>query len=473
MATLRGQNEKSVEVFAFGAKAGCLAILGAWLALAFGAVDSFAARNTRQLVSRSAAARNGLERAWFAQVAVDPQRSRVSKWLLYYDRIYAVTSSGLVTALDAETGEIYWTRHVGTSGFAAFGPGANNEYLGVVGGSKLYIYGRDDGRLIWSRKLGSAPSSGPALTNDRAFIALMSGRIEGYSLHEPEVQPWYYTSKGRTFLRPTATGDVVSWPTNAGNLYVCNPEGPKISFRLETNDDIVTSPAASPPYLYIASMDGYLYCMNENTGREKWRFSTGYAIVSSPAIVGDQAYVASRQPALHAVNAETGRERWRVRGASDFVAQGKDRVYAADQFGNLLVIDTTTGQQIGRLDAAEDSMTLVNDQTDRIFLANDRGLIQCLHEIGVSEPVIYREPVGAETQQEPAEEGDDAVADAVEPVDDQVDQSADPPPFGADAADEPSDDDSPFGGSDNAVDDDNPFGVPSDSAIEDNPFGDF
>ena len=88
----------------------------------------FANRSARQLVSRAAAARNGLERAWFAQVALDPQRSRVSTWYLYADSAYAVTSSGLVTAVHAETGETLWTRHVGSSGFAAYGPGANEDY---------------------------------------------------------------------------------------------------------------------------------------------------------------------------------------------------------------------------------------------------------------------------------------------------------------------------------------------------------
>ena len=283
----------------------------------------------------------------------------------------------------------------------------------------------------------------------------MSGRIEGYSLTEPQLQPWYYTSKGRTFLRPTTTGQVVSWPTNTGNLYVCNADGPKISFRLETNDDIVTSPAESSPYLYIASTDGYLYCMHELTGEEKWRFSTGYSILSSPAIVGEQAYVASRQPALHAVDVETGRELWQVKGVSHFAAQGKDRVYASDRFGNLLTIDAASGALVGRLSVAEGSYTLVNDQTDRIYLVNNVGLIQCLREIGASEPTSYGRRAAREA-------GDDAVDEEAEAAADEPTPPVDGLPEASPEEEEPEEEE--------PVGDPSPFGETGDFDFE-SPFG--
>jgi outer membrane protein assembly factor BamB len=350
------------------------------------------ARGETPLVSQEQAARNGLERAWFAQIPVDPSRSRVSTWYLYYDRLYAVTDSGILTALNAETGEQLWAKQVGKPGRAAFGPGANEKYLGIVSGAKLYLLDRRDGRALWVHELGSAPSSGPALSRNYAYVALVTGRIEGYKLEDPAAQPWYYQSMGRTMLRPTTTGEVVSWPTTAGYLYVSRAENPGVLFRLQTNDDIVTSPAEAEPYLYIASLDGYIYAIHELTGREKWRYSTGFTITSSPAIVGKQVYVASAEPALFCLNAETGQELWSVAGVSHFGAQGKQRVYASDKYGNLLVIDAKTGGVLSRMRVDEGEYTLVNPQSDRLFLVNDRGLVQCLHEIGAKDVTMYRHP---------------------------------------------------------------------------------
>lgn len=353
------------------------------------------------LVPHDEAARHGLQRAWFAQVPIDPSRSRITQWYLYHDRLYSVSDSGIVSALDAETGELLWAKQVGKPGYPAFGPGANDDYLGVVSGSKLYLLDRHDGRLQWARRLGSAPSSGPALSEDYAFVALVTGRIEGYNLNDPAAQPWYYQSKGRTYLRPTTTGNIVSWPTSQGYLYASRADDPGVLYRLETNSDIVTSPAAQEPYLYIAAHDGYLYCLNQLNGEEQWRYSTGYAVDSSPAIVGDQAYVASLQPALHAVDAKTGRELWITPGISHFAAQGKQRVYASDKYGNLLVLDAKSGRPVSRMAVAEGFKTLVNDQTDRIFLVNDRGLVQMLHEIGAEQPTLHRPPAAPPTEVTP------------------------------------------------------------------------
>jgi outer membrane protein assembly factor BamB len=350
------------------------------------------ARAANMLVSYDEAARMGLERSWFAQAPVDPGRSRISTWFHYFDAIYCVSDSGIITAFNSETGAQLWTRRIGSTGVAAFGPDANEKYLALISGSTMYILDRASGRLQWSREVGGAPSTGPALSTEYAYVALATGRVEGYKLDDPKKQPWYYQSKGRTYLRPTTTGRVVSWPTSEGYLYVSRADDPGILFRLQTNDDIVTSPAEQDPYIYIASRDGYLYCMHELTGREHWRFATGYPVTSSPAIVGDHAYVASIEPTLHCVNSESGARLWSVSGASHFAAQGKERVYASDRYGNLIVLDSKTGSVLGELPTAEGMSTLVNDQTDRVYLVNDRGLVQCLHEIGAVEPTLYRKP---------------------------------------------------------------------------------
>lgn len=410
----------------------------------------------RMLVTYDEAARNGLERAWFAQVPVDAGRSRITTWYLHDDRLYSVSDSGLVTALNAETGAQLWTQQIGKPGVAAFGPEANSKYLGVVSGSRIYLLELDTGRLKWSRELGSAPSSGPALSNDYAYVALITGRIEGYKIDDPEAPPWYYQSKGRTYLRPTTTGNVVSWPTSEGYLYVSGADKPGVRFRLETNADIVTSPAEMDPYLYIASLDGYLYCLDETNGREKWRYATGWPIRSSPAIVGKNAYVASIEPELHCLDAATGHALWQVAGVSHFAAQGKQRIYASDRYGTLVILDAKTGSLVGRMPTGVGMQTLVNDQSDRIFLVNDRGLVQCLREIGAVEPTLYRQTKPAEP---PAKERDKPAAQGAAPT---VEAGAEPNPFkpadAAKPADEPpADAGAPQAAEPAAPDDVNPF----------------
>jgi hypothetical protein len=198
--------------------------------------------------------------------------------------------------------------------------------------------------------------------------------------------------------------------------------------------------------------------MHELSGDEQWRFSTGYSITSSPAVVGDTVYVASFEPALHAVDTATSKERWSAPGASHFAAKGKDRVYASDRYGNLLLLDAKTGVRQGRIPVAEGIKTLVNDQTDRIFLVNDRGLVQCFREIGAGQPTRYRQPIGQAAAAEEAD-ADDAPATQASPFNEEP--PADAPdgeetPFVAEPDAEPADEpaDEPM---EEPADDDNPF----------------
>jgi hypothetical protein len=212
------------------------------------------------------------------------------------------------------------------------------------------------------------------------------------------------------------------------------------------------------PYLYVASLDGYLYAMNELTGLEQWRYATGFPVTSSPAIVGEHAYVASLEPVLHCLDAKTGARLWRAPGVSHFATQGKARVYASDRYGNLVILDSKTGALVGRLRTAEGLKTVVNDQTDRLFLVNDRGLVQCLREIGAVEPTLYRKPAevvaaeeaaaAAAAEEAPTEEA--AAPEATEPApaeDGAFDEAAEAP------LDEPPADEPPPEGDDP----DNPF----------------
>lgn len=355
---------------------------------------------TSPLVPRTAAAQVGLERAWFAQIGADPALSEVTAWTLHHDRIFGVSNTGTAFAIDSETGERLWIRQIGKRGYRAFGPGANSKSVAIVSGSKIYVLNRDDGRIMFSRDLGSAPGAGPALTEEYAFVVLITGRVEGYRLDDAKAQPWYYNSRGRAFLRPVTTGGVVSWPTNAGLLYVSSATDPGLLYRIQTNDEIIAPPAELDGNLYIASLDGYLYSINGLTGNEQWRFATGWPIESQPAVVGDRAYVSSLEPAIHAINTKTGDEVWDIPGASQFVAEGKSRVYAADPMGELLILDSKSGATLGTLSTAEGVYPLVNDQTDRIFLVNKHGLVQCLQEVGASQPLEHRELKAAPPKKE-------------------------------------------------------------------------
>ena len=362
-----------------------------------------AASFAKHLVSNQEATRLGLQRAWFAQVRVDSAQQKVVQWVLDQGQLFALTRGGTIQSLDSETGEILWTAEIGAGKTPAVGIGVNSKYVATLHAGQLHLLDRADGQHLWSRPIGGPTCAAPALGENHAYVALLSGRVEGYPLDNPSAFAWQYQSLGHTYQCPTITGNTMSWPSDRGLLYVAQANSPRVLFRVEANDEIVAAPASQTPYLYVGSLDGYFYCFHETSGSERWRYATGYAITTQPAVVGNKAFVASEAPALHAVDALTGQALWQAEGVEQFVAAGRHHTYGMDRYGALMVLDSGSGALAGRLATGAGSTALVNNQSDRIFLVNDRGLVQCLHEVDAIQPTWHQATQAADSTPESAE----------------------------------------------------------------------
>jgi len=394
--------------------------------------------SANQLVTFEQASKNGLQRAWFAQARVDPARNQVARWTLSENELFALTTTSTVHAMNAETGKTRWIAQVGNPNYPSDGPVTNSNRVALLNGSTLYLLDRGDGHVLWTREVGDAAVTAPVLSETFAYVALTSGRIEGFPLDSPTGDSWQYQSVGRIFHSPAATGQFVAWPTDRGYLYVGNADQRRVFFRIETAEDIIAAPAEWGSLFFVASLDGCLYCYDGLTGNQRWRYSTGLPIISKPVVVDNKVFVASEMPALHAVDATTGNRLWTVEGAVKFVAQGAQHLYAADRYGNLLIVDKETGGIAGQLSTGDGVFPIVNEQSDRIFLVSDTGLVQCLHEIGANEPTLYRKMATEEEAEKPAPaegqpDGEAAPAAGEETTED---------PFGNEPA--PAEDDNPF-----------------------------
>jgi len=137
-----------------------------------------------QLVNFRDASRNGLQRSWFTQIRVDSSRNRVTDWTLDNDLLIALTSTGMVHAIEVDSGRTRWVAQVGKPESPCSGPAANSTYVAVLSGSKLFVIERMDGHLVWSRGIGNVSEAAPALSESHAFVSQINGRVEGFPLDD-------------------------------------------------------------------------------------------------------------------------------------------------------------------------------------------------------------------------------------------------------------------------------------------------
>jgi hypothetical protein len=199
-------------------------------------------------------------------------------------------------------------------------------------------------------------------------------------------------------VAPLATPETVVWTTDAGYLYVGNSTKSGMRFRMETGSDIVAPPAFLKPYVYVASTTGEVFAMQEDTGIRRWKYATGFPVERPAAPVGNRVFVSTSEPALHCIDAQTGNMQWEAPGVEQFTAASKSRVYGVDEFGALVALDGAKGTQIGRIVVDEPIRSLVNQDTDRIYLVSREGVVECLREIESKQPLVHK-PKPVEPQQ--------------------------------------------------------------------------
>ena len=104
-------------------------------------------------------------RGWHTHIQIDRSRGRVLDVFNGGETLFALTDRGGLHAIDAETGRTHWTTQAGRPEHPSLAPAANDKYVAVVNGSRIYIIDRVTGRAVWDRPLGDAPGAGPVLTD--------------------------------------------------------------------------------------------------------------------------------------------------------------------------------------------------------------------------------------------------------------------------------------------------------------------
>lgn len=320
--------------------------------------------------------------------------------------LYVVTSKGVVHALNAETGETLWVQSVGNPELLTTDAATNEDSLAICNGSTIYILNRHDGQVFWQHDVLGAIGAGPALTEGRVSVPMLSGNMETYRVSpEKRYPPFVYRSRGAIYNQPLTTPrNSVVWTTDKGHLNVADGSTGKARFRLETSDTIIGGAAyLAPRYIFVASFDGYVYGIDEENGNQLWRYSCGATVSKAPVAIDDTVYTVTDDGQLHALDHKTGMLKeilvtnadgttksagaWPVvTGVHGVLAASPTRLYCLGGPGQLLILDVKSGRKVGILPLGAQDIVLHNQRTDRLFIGTSTGLIQCLHERHLSWP---------------------------------------------------------------------------------------
>ena len=406
--------------------------------------------------------------------------------------IYSVTSTGQVTAIDADTGEHIWHTTVGQRRYFTGGVGASNSHVAVTNGSTVYCLSADEGRILWSSKCRRSPNAAPSVGEHSIFVPMVDGRLNVFSLEGKGGFPRSFISYGTAISKPLVTDSTVSWATDDGYYSVAPFRANTISFRLNSGDKMSAGGAAADGTIYVNTTNGSMFALDEKKGTIEWEYLTGDRLTAAPFVKGNGVFVVSAENRLYKIDRTSGlpAANWKrpLEGISQYVGSSQSRIYMLDSVGQLTAIDPESGARMATVPGANIVQSIPNRQTDRLYVATSQGSIGCYREQGNPYPVFQADEaellaankdVGkAAMKKEMAAGEEDPFADDSDPFaaesdpfasdDDESDpfanDSDDDDPF----ADDGDAEEDPFGGDD---DDEDPFGGGGEDEDENDPFG--
>jgi outer membrane protein assembly factor BamB len=426
--------------------------------------------------------RLNLRMAWRVYLPTDGVRDGIDSVQVLADMLLVQLRSGGVVALNPETGQTIWRTRAGLPYLITQIPGTSPQSVFVTSATRIYALDRATGGPQWALDLPNTPSAPPTADLDFFYVPIVTGRMNVYQLPkltEPDAVPeagrqagpsptpaparegpmggvagkgsyaataigprsaagqaglalaegigmrllWDYSAGSRIEQTPLLARDLVIVAAGDGNVVVLHKLERQVVYRFPMDAPVSGPPAQYGDVIYLPGRDSNLYALETELGRLRWRFTAGGSILQQPAVTVDDVFVAPERAGLSRVQRSTGEPIWRSSPAARFLAANKKFVYAFDRTGNLLVIDYARGTVLSAYDAHEFVIPVTNDQTDRLYLAANHGLLVCLHDRDYPAPITNRRPPEKKPAAKPAkpaappEKADEAMPDKPEKPD--------------------------------------------------------
>lgn len=379
---------------------------------------------TAQLLDRF-----GLERAWWSQATLRAGRDKLEHLTHDEDLVYVQSSSGLVTAFDAETGRRAWAHQLGRRDQHSQPITSNEGVALAVHGLHMYAIQKSNGDVLWTVRLPGAASTSPSADRNHVYVGMVDGSVYAFDLkkihelyNQNRLPQWshqtikwrYQTARevttpplpatvpnqpaiagapGRTnSTSQSGTARVVNFASRDKSLYSVDAERRTLNFQFETDSASSAPLTHKDGYLFLPTGDFRIYAINELNGRIRWDFMTGLPVRKQPKVIDDDLFLILHGGGVVTISATTGERKWSAPRATEFLAATPSIVFASGPIGGVLLLSREDGAALGTLPLRQFQHRISNDRTDRLYLATDSGLVVCLRERGREFPIYYRYP---------------------------------------------------------------------------------
>lgn len=324
--------------------------------------------------------------------------------------VFAMDAQGLVTALDANTGNKKWdfdtTPKDADENAVGGGLGLDRDTLyATTGFGEVLALNATDGKLIWRRKLLNPLRAAPTIEGGRVYAVSIDNELQALDAKTGEVQ-WHHRgiAESATLMgasSPAAAGDGVIVAYSSGEIFNLRPENGRAAWNyaltvptqvgaMPAIADIRGLPVADESRVYAISHSGRIAAIDRRTGERVWEADIGG--VNTPVVAGDAVFALSNDMQLTALARDSGRVMWvhelqrfeepdnhdsgRVLWTGPILAA--DRLWLVNSLGQLVAFAPADGKQLESIDLGDPAYITPIVANNTMYVVLNSGKIVAL-----------------------------------------------------------------------------------------------
>jgi eukaryotic-like serine/threonine-protein kinase len=212
---------------------------------------------------------------------------------------------GRVRVLDRKNGRVLWTKRIGSAIESSPVVRYDIDYFGTRAG-RVYALNLRTHRFRWTRSTGAKITASVALAGRTAYLGNYGGRVLAFDTRTGRLR-WSSSVNGRVYgTSPVAGGRLFLPSSTGGSVTAFSTRGTRL-WSFSTGSYVYSSPVTWAGRVVFGSYNGILYCVSARTGRLLWTVPLGGSISGAPVIVDGVAYAASFANRTVGIDVRTGR----------------------------------------------------------------------------------------------------------------------------------------------------------------------
>jgi outer membrane protein assembly factor BamB len=219
-------------------------------------------------------------------------------------------NSLIVRSLNKLTGLTHWKVNLTNEFYSAekvYLYGYENNLIAVSESGEVYSIDKNNGRIVWKKKLSTKLSAAPFVKDRRVFAATLDHRIVNVSVIDGRlIEEWKTPVPPATLVEDRNGGNLI-WGDGKGSLTSLGQKSKTSNWKFR-NGARISSITLTGRGLLVASFDNFIYLISEINGKMLWKRILNGRISDEPQVNKDYFIITATDDLFaHVIDLNTGK----------------------------------------------------------------------------------------------------------------------------------------------------------------------